>query len=199
MDELIFEPVEHRYTVDGRRVISVTQVLANAGLLDLSRIPREILDRAAERGKRVHEAAQLLLRGRLDWSTVTADIGGYVLALDSFLRDSRLRPVTNKIEQPFHCQDHDFCGTPDAVAWYGIQSAGRRREIQVVLDWKTGLSDAVQFQLAAYAHALSIRHRAAVKLNADGTYRMRWFRPETLQQDLQTFLRAKEEAKEWVA
>jgi hypothetical protein len=54
---------------------------------------------------------------------------------------------------------------------------------------------AVRYQLAAYAHALGVRHRAAVKLNRDGTYRMEWFQPETLRQDLQTFVAALQETR----
>lgn len=195
MNELFFEPVEHRYTVGEREIVSVTQILVAAGLTDLSMIPREVLERAAERGRRVHEAAKLLLRGTLDWATVDPAIGGYVRALDSLIRHTGLYPIADKIEEPLYCAEYDYCGTPDALAWYFL----RRRKVMVVFDWKTGLMDAVQYQLAAYAHALGVRHRAAVKLNRDGTYRMKWFPPETLRQDLQTFLEAQEECKAWVA
>jgi hypothetical protein len=195
VNDLFFEPIEHRYTVGEREIVSVTQILVAAGLTDLRGIPADILERAAERGRRVHEAAKLLLERRLDWATVDPAIGGYVRALDSMIRHTGLDPIPDKIEEPLYCAQYDYCGTPDALAWYFL----RRRKVKVVFDWKTGMMEAVQYQLAAYAHALGVHHRAAVKLNDDGTYRMKWFPPETLRQDLQTFLQAMEETKAWVA
>lgn len=198
--DLHFEPWGHQYTVDGRFVPSVTQVLSAAGLIDLDGIPADILRRAGERGTRVHQAAALLLRGQLDWASVDPEIGGYVLALDSVIRHTGLRPEIAEVEKPIYCKEFDFCGTPDAIAWYSFpRRFGPPLEVKVVFDWKTGIMSAVRYQLAAYAHALGVRHRAAVKLNRDGTYRMEWFQPETQRHDLETFVRALKETREWVA
>jgi hypothetical protein len=190
--DLQFEPMCHRYTVGGRFVPSVTQVLSAVGLIDLDGIPDDILRRAGERGTRVHQAAALLLRGQLDWASVDPEIGGYVLALDKVIRHTGFEPLAESVEKPLYCREFDFCGTPDVLAWYSFP---RRKKVLVVFDWKTGMMSAVRYQLAAYAHALGVRHRAAVKLNHDGTYRMEWFLAETLRQDLETFVRALEETR----
>jgi len=184
---LRFEEHGHRYTVDGRVVPSVTQVLEAAGLIDLTGIPTHILRRAGERGTRVHQAAALLLRGELEWASVDEAIGGYVRALDSYLRNSNFKPVKESVETPLYCAQYDFCGTPDVLGTYPLRG---RHGVFVILDWKSGMMPAVQYQLAAYAHALGVRHRAAVKLNREGTYSAIWFRPETQRHDLDTFLGA---------
>jgi hypothetical protein len=193
---LEFEQQGHRYTVDGRFVPSVTQVLEAAGLIDLEGIPTHILRRASERGTRVHQAAALLLRGELEWSSVDEAIGGYVRALDSFLRHSQFQPVKESVETPLYCAQYDFCGTPDVLGTYTIpRFHGDSVKVFAVLDWKTGMMSAVRYQLAAYAHALGVRHRATVKLNSDGTYNMAWFQPETQRHDLDTFLRALDDTR----
>lgn len=182
--------------MDGRFVPSVTQVLEAAGLIDLRGIPEDVLRRAALRGTRVHQAAALLMRGDLDWSSVDDAIGGYVLALDSFMRQSRFEPVKESVETPLYCEQYDFCGTPDVLGTYTVpRPSGKPVKVFALLDWKSGMMPAVQYQLAAYAHALGVRHRAAVKLNREGTYAVTWFRPETQRHDLEVFLRALDETR----
>ena len=193
---LQFEERCHRYTVNGKFTPSVTQVLEAAGLIDLEGIPTHILRRAADRGTQVHKAGALLLRNNLEWSSVDEAIGGYVRALDSFLRHTGFRAKPEFVETPLYCAQYDFCGTPDALGIYSFSRRfGRVLQVMVVLDWKTGMMCAVRLQLAAYAHALGVRHRAAVKLNDDGTYSMQWFGPETQRHDLDTFLRALEQTR----
>ena len=189
---LNFEEKGHRYTVDGRFVPSVTQVLEAAGLIDLNGIPPDVLRRAGERGTRIHQAAALLLRGELEWSSVDEAIGGYVIALDSFLRNNQFTPVKESVETPLYWAQYDYSGTPDVMGTYFLRASRNTpfRKVFVLLDWKSGMMPAVHLQLAAYAHPLGVRHRAAVKLNKDGTYRMIWFPPETQRHDHDTFLRA---------
>ena len=186
-----FEEQGHRYTVDGRWVPSVTQVLEASGRIDLRGIPGEVLRRAAERGTRVHQAAALLLRGELEWSSVDESIGGYVRALDAFLRRTGFEAVPASIERPLYCEQYDFCGTPDVEGLYRLVSpfGNSGRKVLATLDWKSGMMAAVRYQLAAYAHQRGICHRAAVKLNSDGTFRMEWFPPETQRHDLAVFLK----------
>ena len=187
---LHFEESGHCYTVDGRVKPSVTQVLEAAGLVDLAGIQEHILWRAADRGTKVHRAGVLLLRNNLDWASVADPIGGYVRALEAFLRQSGFTPDPESVECPLYSAEHEFCGTPDVVGMYRCALRGQIRPVRAVVDWKTGMMAAVRYQLAAYAHMLGVRHRIAVKLNAEGTYRMEWFQPETLPQDFHIFLKA---------
>lgn len=189
------EEGHHRYTVNGRFVPSVTQVLEAAGRINLQGIPEHVLWRAALRGTRVHQAAALLLQGVLDWATVDDAIGGYVRALDTFLRVSGFRPEPDSIEQRIYCPEFDYCGTSDVCGDFPNPRSYSRRPIRAVVDWKSGMMPAVQYQLAGYAHPLGLQHRAAVKLNSDGTYGMSWFSPETLRHDFDTFRRDLEQTR----
>lgn len=200
----------HRYTVNGKFTPSVTQALSAAGRIDLSGIPPHILRRAALRGTRVHQAGALLLKSVLDWYTVSDAIGGYVRAIESFLHHSRFVPELETVECPLYCPEYDYCGTPDVAGNYPAsrpltaymlhRKAGVG--IRAVVDWKSGMMPGVQYQLAAYAHMLKVRHRAAVKLNSDGTYAVKWFPPETLREDFALFLqdlKTMRERGEWAA
>ena len=101
------------------------------------------------------------------------------------------------VETPLYCAQYDYCGTPDVLGTYQLKrpSFGKRFEVFALLDWKSGMMPAVHLQLAAYAFPLGVRHRAAVKLNKDGTCRMVWFPPETQRHDHETFLRALDQTR----
>jgi hypothetical protein len=150
--ELHFEERGHQYTVDGRVVPSVTQVLEAGGLVNLAGIPPDLLGRVQERGRRVHKAAELLLRGELDWGSIGEEDAGYVLALDRFLSTQKYKPIAGTVEKPFYCREFDYCGTPDVVVEH--IALRPRRTVQVLVDWKTGMMPAVRYQLAAYAISL---------------------------------------------
>lgn len=56
MQKIEFNPENHSYTVDGKPVISVTQLLKKHGLSpDYSSVSAEILNKAADRGTLIHE------------------------------------------------------------------------------------------------------------------------------------------------
>lgn len=188
---LEFDERLHRYTVGGREVLSVTQALEGAGYIDLKCIPEDVLRRAALRGTRVHEAAALLMRNELEWSSIDVAIAGYVLALDLFMRQTKFEPEPASVEKPLYCEEYDYCGTPDVVGLYTVpRSYGPALKSRVLLDWKSGMMPAARYQLAAYAYALGVRHRAAVKLNREATYSVTWYKPETQREDFEVFLRA---------
>jgi hypothetical protein len=76
--------------------------------------------------------------------------------------------------------------------------------MNVLIDFKSGMMDAVQYQLAAYVMLLrrighKYQHRAALKLNKNGTYAMVWFPASTLQSDFDEFLRALSRTRERLA
>ena len=66
---LQFEPVAHRYTLDGRVLPSVSTIIRPLSP-GLDRIPRDVLAHAAQRGTWLHEAIALDLDGDLDEWTV---------------------------------------------------------------------------------------------------------------------------------
>ena len=143
MAELAFDESAHRYTLGGREVPSVTQVLGL--LMDFGGVAAEVLARAAEFGSHVHEAIDLDNKGDLDeagldaallpyvatWRRLLADMGATVVESELRLADARM----------------GYAGTLDAV----LEVRGRR----VLVDIKTGVVPrTVGPQLAAYEHLL---------------------------------------------
>ena len=105
-----FDEAEHRYSVDGVTVPSVTQIIDAGGLIsDFCKS-----EQAAERGLRIHEACALLARGVLDWSTVDPRIIGYVLSYQRFLEACSSWKVL-AVEQRVFGELHRYCGTFDVL------------------------------------------------------------------------------------
>ena len=73
---------------DGERLISVTEVLKLAGLVDLSGIPEATLERARERGVDVHSWVEGMALGLIDDESPPENIAGYVAGYRRFLAET---------------------------------------------------------------------------------------------------------------
>ena len=156
--EVQFDETTHTYTVDGRVVPSVTQVLRAAGFVD----DRWFNEKARNRGRKVAIAIDLLNEGNL-WNCPD-DIRGYVDAWEQFLADGF---VPREVEKPRYHALYDYAGTPDAL--------GLWLDRPTVVDAKTGLErPEYKLQTAGYAGLLDVYHdRLCLFLCDDGTYRIR--------------------------
>src|SRR5262245_12733032 len=140
---LQFDAASHTYTLDGEILPSVTQILQSAGLVDYSRVPRDVLQAAMDRGTRVHLACQFLDEGDLDPASIGLSDMGYVSAYEKFKRETGFVPEL--IEHRVHHSELRFAGTLDRV---GTFSGGHYR---LLIDIKTGDPTPAAFvQLAAY-------------------------------------------------
>lgn len=83
---ITFDAATHSYTIDGRPVPSVTQVLEPA--TDWSFIPAWQLEAARALGQDVHLAINLMVQDRLDWKSVDPAVLPYVTGAALFLRES---------------------------------------------------------------------------------------------------------------
>jgi len=175
---------EHVYLYDGKVVPGVTTILSRTGLADFSYIPESLRDYALERGSLVHEAAHYLLEDDLDLASVDPAIAGYLQALDKFIHHSDFTPelLEHKVFDPISW----YAGTLDSVG--NFPTLGR-----TIVDWKTGGMDAVRWQLAAYGRLVAppVYNRVAVKLNKDGTYKLKHFPASTFKKDEADFLAAR--------
>lgn len=177
MDILAFDPVAHRYTLGNRELISVTQVLMDAGLIDRAWFNED----AAARGTAVHEAVQRFYSsGDVATDDITAPFFDAYLAFEmesGFVMDAAEERVCDPL--------HGYAGTLDL--------RGRFRHLHAgvdVIDIKTGTVPSwVGYQTAAYARLVEgkPRRRWALHLRADGTYRLH---PLTARSDEQVFLAA---------
>lgn len=167
MAELLFDPIEHAYSVAGKRVPSVTQILSP--LVDYSMVPRDVLERAQKLGTAVHRMTELYDLDDLDMDCLADELVPYLTAWIKFRAESGFVPET--IEKRLHHPALRYAGTSDRT--------GLIRGRRAVIDIKKMLSlpPVVGVQLAAYAelhqkHGTPIEDRYGLGLRADGTYRL---------------------------
>lgn len=111
---LKFDPETHAYTVDGRSVPSVTEVLSIVH--DFSMIPPDVLAAAAEFGQHVHEACDLSDRGELDEQALDPALLPYVSAWRAFLAESGAVVIASELR--VYNERLGYAGSPDKVlAW----------------------------------------------------------------------------------
>jgi hypothetical protein len=156
-----FDPAAHVYTINGRRVPSVTQVLGAAGMTNGAYWTPESRDR----GTYVARATEILDRDPddFDWDAVDDDKVGYVCAWEKFKCESGCEIVAS--EAQVYSEAYQFAGTLDRI----IKDCG-----PVLIDIKTGtFAEWHRLQTAGYRLCRDERPlgRAAVYLNSDGSYR----------------------------
>lgn len=174
--DLTFDEETHTYRFEGRKVPSVTTVIAPLSQY-LTQIPRDVLEEKRLLGKYVHQASELADIGDLDWDTLWGPARPYVEAWRQFVADTGFTAVVDGIEARLYHMKFRYAGTADRIGILGGQAA--------VLDLKTSetLEPAYGVQLAAYQEAWNeanpkakITMRKAVQLRPDGTYRVETYR-----------------------
>lgn len=193
---LTFDPELHRYTVDGRELPSVTQVLEDVGIVDYSRIPRDTREAAMARGTRVHIATAFddeftfgFNPAPLDESTVSDEDMGYVEAWRRFRAEKRFR--ADLIEHRSYHPQYWYAGTLDRTGVFESSP-----HFRVCVDLKSGTAEPwVQIQTAAYSAFFDHPRtylRMCVELHSDATYRVYTFHAKDWQRDFNRFLWALE-------
>jgi len=137
---LHFDADAHIYTLNGRRLPSVTQVLQQLEALD--GIPADVLEHARIRGQHVHEAMALLVRDDLDWSSLDAELVPYIEGGKRFLEESGLTVIASELRVA--CSRIGCAGTLDLLAHW--------RNSEALIDWKAtfAMPPTVGPQTAAY-------------------------------------------------
>lgn len=183
---LKFDPETHSYSVAGRRVLSVTQILELAGVIDYSRLPRDVREFSLARGSAVHLATQFDDEGILDEESVDPEIVGYLNAWRNFRSETGWESF--RIEERQYHPAYGYAGTIDRVG--AFQGGGLN-----VLDIKTGKAPGwVALQLAAYsclAELLDTRPtfgRVSVELHGDGSYKVETYSVSDRRRHLSDFL-----------
>jgi hypothetical protein len=186
-----FDAAKHIYTVNGRVLPSVTQILKVAGLTDdWDNWRSQAREAAMRRGRIVHAACHYLDENALDWESVKPEYQPYVRAWQRFREDVR-DFVIQDIEKPVASPDFLYAGMMDRN---GVIGTGKQF---VVVDIKTSSSKTVpewtRLQTVAYAVADKpdrVCLRAAVVLGPDGTYRWHEYPQQTWREDFADFLAA---------
>lgn len=154
---------KHIYTYNGRFVPSVSEILKESGLVDLSKIPPDILESARIRGECVHKALESFDLGFLDIDKCPNETRPYLMAWARFL--SEKGGVVKKIEYSDINIEHWYAGTIDRIVDINGES--------ILLDVKSGgKTKSHQVQLAAYQEMLNPKptSRGILYLNSKGEY-----------------------------
>jgi len=156
---LSFSEEGHVYTYDGKPLVSVTEALRRAGMIDATWFTPE----SRERGRLVHQAVHYVNEAALDWDSVDPRIEGYVRAHERFLKESGLEVIAAelRVAHPLYF----FGGTLDLIGWLN----GRL----MLIDDKTGHPQAwASLQTAGYALCIDEKNidRRTLWLQEDGRY-----------------------------
>ena len=175
---LLLDPITHQYTLDGRPIPGISEILKSNGLMDTSFMTED----GRDRGHAVHMACHFLDEGDLDYSTVDPAITGWVSAYQKFLLENKV--TWRLIETPIAHAGFWFAGTPDREGSLNGRDA--------IVEIKSGAKNPVTaLQTAAQEilmpPAKGMRDRIGLHLRKDGTYRLEHY--DDLQ-DGQIFLSA---------
>lgn len=184
-NRLVFDPVKHIYFLDGKYIPGVSSILKNAGLVDLSGIPQDVLERARDFGVAVHKACELEDLGTLDIESLSDPVIPHLEAWRKFKKENDV--IIEEIELPVFSEKWWIAGTLDRI----ILSGDKRK----LLDIKTSSSiyPSMKIQEAGYKTAyeemtgVKISERLIVQLLKDGTYKLTPCNDEV---DLQVFYAA---------
>ncbi len=160
-----FDPSTHAYTIAGKVVPSVTQVVRQFAPFPFDCDPWYL-----QRGTMIHKACALLVCGTLDMDTVDNRIIGFVEATDRFLAASYCSVERCLVETQLYDKSGLFAGTFDA--WINSE----------LIDWKSSDDPATEIQLGGYVSLLQptgeTRKCKAVELHEDGTFKVTEYDPK---------------------
>ena len=169
MPQLLFYDDNHRYTVDGEEVPSVSELTRFLSRELYSDAPQYMIDQAAKRGTSVHKATEAL--DKFGTVEIEEDIVPYVQAYVKFRKE--IPAEWEKIEWAV-CNDKLYAGTLDRY--------GKMNDQNIILDIKT-TANISGLHKVLYGAQLNLYRMAASKevkidglwvlqLKKDGTYKL---------------------------
>jgi len=172
-----FDPETHIYRV-GERVYPHVTGIINAIA------PRQYScgDWYLSRGRAMHKAIHLLVKGILDWSSVDERILPRIRAFEKFMRERQWQLTHSEL--PLVSKSLLIAGTVDAI----LEHEGRDL---VLTDFKSSLEPHVSVQLGLYYRLLrdngiEVSQGLALELRDDGNYRCQWFNKREMKRAEQT-------------
>jgi hypothetical protein len=111
---LAFDATAHSYTLDGRRLPSVTQVLEQ--LTDFSFVPAATLERSRQLGNAAHRMIELDVTNTLDVDSLTGPLVGYFAQWRAFLAKTGFR--VKHCELRLASARYGYAGTLDLLGTF---------------------------------------------------------------------------------
>ena len=187
--QIDFNEEKHEYKINGFIVPSVTQILEQGNLIDLSIVPKRYLEPAKYRGHAIHYAIDLHNNGILDEDSLDEEWRPHLEAWKSFEDDYCFQLIESELIVA--SKKHMFAGTLDII---GTIEHYRRGIGQFIIDLKPGQKQMVySIQTSGYEIAYKEMFRKGrerigrmcVFLKKDGTYKVYEHEDEN---DLNVFL-----------
>ena len=118
-----FDEETHTYKVDGKILPSVTTITSILSNLEYKDIDKEILQKAAEKGTKIHKA----IENYIDWNDYELEkqYEPYMLQFKKALKLEKFEPIKSE----FKLTDGEICGTLDNMSQLG--------EYRIIIDYKT--------------------------------------------------------------
>src|SRR3990167_1926047 len=113
-NKLTFDPEGHKYSLNGKPVPSVTQILHGAGLMDFSNIHPERLERSRKFGEAVHRACELYDLNNLNVNTLSLPLIPYLETWKKFREDYGMDGI-GTIEEKICSERWQYAGTLDRI------------------------------------------------------------------------------------
>lgn len=175
---LTFEESQHTYQWNDKRVPSVTQILKPLAP-DFSKVDPSVLAHAQAEGKAVHKLVELACKD--DLGHLPEWLEPYLVAWQKFVNETGFQ-IKSSEERVYHSM-YGYAGTLDLCGSF----IGRTKQIPAIIDLKRSFAAGAVtgLQLSAYKEAAADlvsfwkkAQRWALRLNADGTYKMKQFEDE---------------------
>jgi len=170
--ELTFDENKHQYKVDGVLIPSVTQIIKEAGLIDLSFVDEDLLEYKSDIGTKVHLTTELYDLSELDEKSLHHTLAGYLKSWVKFREDYQFVPT--QIELMLYHRVYNYAGKIDRIGTLSGKTICQ-------LDIKTGITHhSHALQSAGYTELFNydklpknqIKKRLTVYLKDDGTYKV---------------------------
>lgn len=173
--ELNFDPQNHQYTVDGKAVPSVTQLVAPLGADydEPDDFTEFAIDNAADRGIAMHAyLAHRLAGGAEDEFELPAEYEGYIDAVEAFLSEHEITPYYTETPMCAVWRGVTYAGTPDLI--------GEVDGVLTIVDYKF-VSQVAKSKVGAQLHGYRVlceengiypSSLIAVQFLKDGDYRV---------------------------
>jgi hypothetical protein len=158
--ELKFDETNHRYTLDGKTILSVTQYLKLGGFINGDFYTEE----GRKKGKAIHALVEYYVKGELDSTSIHPLIIPYFEGFKAFLKETEFKVLSS--EDIVFDEIYNYAGKVDLV--------GRWKQFPGIinLDIKTGsIPEFTPLQLAAYQIKYG-GHRFCLQLKPNATYNL---------------------------
>jgi hypothetical protein len=163
-NHLILDSAAHTYTIDGRIVPGVTEIIR-----ETTGQSWRVGDWYLERGKAIHACAAFIAQGKK--FKFDERLSGYISALRKFFEDVKPEFNNGSSEKIVFSLPYQFAGTLDLVCNISTR--------KVIVDYKHSIDiERLKWQLGGYSQAykdqskIEVNHGCGVEIRENGTYSM---------------------------